>query len=113
MSSEATARPNGPAEEAPPPQTPADATRLDDGIYQNNRLVARVLNARVDQQAREIRIDEVYHSDDLLMPDEFEYQKYRALIQKVVFASRVDREAPHKGRVLRGVVAEILGYREQ
>jgi len=31
----------------------------------------------------------------------------------VAYASRIDKEASHKGRILRGVVAEILGDREQ
>jgi hypothetical protein len=49
----------------------------------------------------------------LLLPEECEYQKYRLIIQRIEYASRIDKTAPQKGRVLRGVVAEILGYREQ
>ena len=89
------------------------AAREDDAIYQNDRLVARVLEPMIDSESREIQFGEIYHSDHLLLPEECEYQKYRIIIQRIAFASRVDRQAPEKGRVLRGVVAEILGYREQ
>lgn len=113
MSSESIARPDGPAGCGGTLEGSSDEVRLDDGIYQNNRLAARVLDGQVDLQAREIHFGEVYQSDSLLLPDECEYQNYRVLIHKVAFASRLDRETPHKGRVLRDVVAEILGYREQ
>ncbi len=110
MSSDTRIRPDGPGST---PQAASEAARLDDGLYQNGRLVARVFDPQVDLQAREIHFAEAYQSDSLLLPDESEYQKYRILIQKVAFASKLDREAPHKGRILKGVVAEILGYREQ
>ena len=50
---------------------------------------------------------------DLILPEECEFQKYRLIVQRIEYASRIDKNAPEKGRVLRGVVAEILGYREQ
>jgi hypothetical protein len=55
---------------------------------------------------------EINSSDDLILPEEGEFQKYRLMIQRIEYASRLDKSAPEKGRVLRGVVAEILGYRE-
>lgn len=82
-------------------------------IYQNQRLVARVVGAEIDPPAKEIRFAEVLNSDDLLLPEECHFQKYRIVIQRVAYASRIDKEASHKGRILRGVVAEILGDREQ
>lgn len=93
----------------------APGERAEDAIYQGNppRQVARVLDPEVNWGAREIRFGEIYQSDDLVLADECEFQKYRIMIQRVGFASRVDLAAPDKGRVLRGVVAEILGYREQ
>jgi len=114
MSGDGVLRPNGPAgnAKAGPPVSPG-LTRLDDGIYQDGQLVARTLEAEVDLEGKEIRFGELYESDRLLLPDECEYKKYSILIQKVAFAGRLDRSAPHRGRVLRGVVAEILRYREQ
>jgi len=105
---------NGPAGNAKASPAPsAGLKRLDDGVYQDCQLVARTLEAEADLDGREIRFGELYESDRLLLADECEYQKYTILIQKVAFASRSDRSALHKGRVLRGVVAEILRYREQ
>lgn len=87
--------------------------REDNAIYQGNRVVARVADPEVNWEARAIHFAEIHHSDYLLLADECEFQKYRIMIQRVAFASRIDKEAPEKGRVLRGVLAEILGYREQ
>lgn len=84
-----------------------------DAIYQNGRLVARVLEAETDTAAKEIRFGEVYSSDELILADECEFQKYRILIQRVAYASKVSKEEPHKGRILRGVVADLLGFRAQ
>ena len=85
----------------------------EDAIYQNGKIVARVLGAEVRSNSSEIHFDEINDSELLLLPEECEYQKYRLIIQRIEYASRIDKSAPHKGRVLRGVVAEILGYREQ
>jgi hypothetical protein len=87
--------------------------RETDAIYQNGELVARVLDPQVDLQAKEIRFTELYNSDNLLLPDECEFQKYILIVQKIGFATKAEKSALHKGRVLRDVVAEILGYREQ
>jgi len=84
-----------------------------DAIYQGNRLVARVLDAEVDLDAKEVRFDEIFNSDELMIPDECEFQRYRILIQRIAYATKVDKVEPHKGRILRGVTADILGYREQ
>jgi len=87
--------------------------RESDAIYQNGRLVARVIDAEVATEAKEIRFGEVYNSDELILADECEFGKYRILIQRVAYASKVSKEEPHKGRILRGVVADLLGFREQ
>ncbi|HXJ94157.1 MAG TPA: hypothetical protein VMT20_15010 [Terriglobia bacterium] len=87
--------------------------REDDALYQNGRVVGRALDARVDQEAREIHFGEISNSDELLLPEDCEYRNYRVLIQHVGFATREEHGAAHKGRVLKTVVAEILGFREQ
>jgi len=91
--------------------TPKD--REPDAIYQNNRLVARVAGAEVDLESKQIRFAEVYNSDELLLPEECEFQKYRILIQRIADATKVSKEESHKGRILRGVTADLLGHREQ
>jgi hypothetical protein len=84
----------------------------DDAIYQEGRLVARVVEPEIRNDAREIRFAEINQSDALMLPEECEFQKYRLMIQRIEYASRIDKNAPEKGRVLRGVIAEVLGYRE-
>ena len=83
-----------------------------DAIYQAGKVVARVVEAEVRLDARQIHFAEINSSDDLILPEECEFQKYRLMIQHIEYASRIDKNAPERGRVLRGVVAEILGYRE-
>jgi hypothetical protein len=85
----------------------------ENAIYQGGLIVARVLGAEVRSNSSEIFFEEINTSDGLLLPEECEFQKYRVLIQKIEYATRVDKDSPEKGRVLRGATAEILGYREQ
>jgi len=87
--------------------------REPDAIYQQDRVVARVTSAQVDSNAREIEFEELSNSDELLLPEECEFREYRILVQRIADATKIQRSAAHKGRVLRGVTAEILGYREQ
>lgn len=105
---------------APPvAETPAEAKpepvveREPDAIYQKNRLVARVLEPQVDEAARQVSFAEVYNSGHLVLADECEWQKFIILVKKIGHASKMEPGALDKGRVLRGVEAQILGYREQ
>ena len=92
----------------------ASATaREQDAIYQKGRIVARVMEPEIDLEAKQIRFSEVYRSDSLLIPEQCEFQKYKILVQRIADAMRVDRSDSRKGRVLRGVSADILGYSEQ
>ncbi|HLI30779.1 MAG TPA: hypothetical protein VKV79_06745 [Terriglobia bacterium] len=102
-----------PSQNAATPQAPLTAQRENDAIYQNGRLVGRVLEPEIDGGAKEIRFGEIYNSDNLLLPDECDFQRYRIVVRKVAFASKVEKDSLHKGRILRGVMAEILGFREQ
>ena len=97
----------------PTAQTGTSQPLEQDAIYQNGRIVGRVADAQIDADAREIRFGEVHQSDELLLPEDCEYQNYRILVRHVDYGSKEERGAAHKGRVLRGVTAEILGYREQ
>jgi hypothetical protein len=85
----------------------------DNAIYQDGKIVARVADPEIRLSSHEIHFGEISDSDLLILPEECEFQKYRVIVQRIEYASRVDKNAPGKGRVLRGVVAEILGYREQ
>jgi hypothetical protein len=89
------------------------SSREQEALYQGNRIVARVLEAEVDMEAKEVQIGKIYESDQLMIPEECEYQRYRLLIQRIAFASKDEKDGPHRGRILRGVIADIMGYREQ
>lgn len=83
-----------------------------DAIYQNGNLVARVVESEVDEEAQEIRFNEVRDSDHLVLADECEFLKYRIMIKKIAFATKVDRRPGQKGRTLAGCTAKILGTLE-
>lgn len=99
----------------PSPQARLDssAEREPDVIYQKNRVVARVVGPEIDLKAKEIQFQEINRSDELLLPEECEFQKFRILIQDITWAVKLDRGNENLGRILRGVRADILGYREQ
>lgn len=96
-----------------PAAAPTAGAREQDAIYQGDRIVARVLELVIDLDAKELRIGEIYNSDQLMIPEECELQRYRIMLQRIAYATRVDKAEVHKGRILRGVTADILGYREQ
>jgi len=109
----ASAKHSTPSQGSANAQSPVTAIREDDAIYQNGRLAGRVLEPEVDSDAKEIRFGEIYNSDGLLLPEECDFQRYRIVVRKIAYASKVEKDSLHKGRILRGVKAEILGYREQ
>ena len=88
-------------------------TREQDAIHQNGKLVARVVNPDVELESKQVHFEEIVDSDHLVMADECEFQKYRIMIQKVAFATKVDHREGRTGRTLAGCTAEILGYIEQ
>lgn len=87
------------------------AAREGKGLYQNGKFAGLAIAFEVDEVGREVRFDEIDNTDELLLPDEVEFQKYVLVVRKVGYATKVSREAPQKGRILRGVVAEIVRYR--
>lgn len=87
----------------------AEASRENDAIYQQGKLVARVSGPEVDAAAGVIRFAEISNSDELLLPDECEFRQYRIVVKKIEYATKVERAAAHKGRILQGVTAEIAG----
>lgn len=106
----AASSPAGTDEAARQPAPPLK--RESDALYQREHLVARVLDAEVNEAAKRVHFGEIYNSDRLLIPEACEYQKFVIQIQAIEYASRADRESMQKGRILRGVRADIVGYRQ-
>lgn len=92
--------------------------RDDTAIYQwsfhhGDQLVARAVKPEIDEEAKLVKFMEITHSDMLLLPDECHFQKYKLEIDTVGDAAKVDNAEPEKGRILRQVTAQIVGYVEQ
>lgn len=82
--------------------------RDSNAIYQKGELVARVVNPEIDAAAAQIRFEEIYQSEHLLLPDDCEFQGHRIVIRKIGYSTKVDRGSEGKGRILREVTAQIL-----
>ena len=53
----------------------------------------RALEPEVDWDAKQIRFGEIYKSEELMLPEECEFRKYRIMIQRIVYASKIDGAA--------------------
>lgn len=80
-------------------------------IYQNGKLVARATEPEIDEAGKEVRFGQITDSDELRLPDEREFRKYVLIVRRIADATK-EKSAQRK-RILRGVVAEIVDYREQ
>ena len=81
--------------------------------YGQERVVGRGADVEVDETGKEVLFGEISESDDLLLPDECEYQKWVVLVRKIASAVAIDKANPRRGRVLKGVTAEIVGRIDQ
>lgn len=79
-------------------------------IYQKGKLVAYVKEPEIDEAGKEVRFDEIFKSDDLVLADECEFRKFTLIVRRIGYASKENDAS--RSRTLRGVVAEIVGYRE-
>ena len=93
-------------------ETTSPGGREKDALYQGGRMVARVAEVEIDLDSKEVRFGEISNSEDLMIPDECEFREYRILIHRIAYATKIQRGEEHKGRVLRGVVCDLLGYLE-
>ncbi len=110
-------RTEGTSAEEQPQRIPL-AQREPNALYQENRygqerVVGRVTDVEVDEKGKEILFGQISESDDLLLPDECEYQKWVILVHKIASAVSIDKANPQRGRVLKGVTAEIVGRLDQ
>ncbi len=80
-------------------------------IYQNGKMVARVLQPEIDEAGKEVRFTQITDSDELRLPDECEFQKYVLIVRRIAHATK-EKSDKHE-RILRGVVAEIVSNQEQ
>ena len=83
-----------------------------DGIYQNDKLVARVRTPEVKEQDKQVHFAEVYDSDFLSLLDECEFGKYTLIVRTIDTATKVGANHEAAPRKLTDVTAEIVSYRE-
>lgn len=88
----------------------AVGAREPDAIYQKGKLVARVKEPEVDEAGKEVRFAQVIDNEGFMLPEECEFRNYRLQVRKVAYATK--ELSKSRERILRGVVAEIVGYRE-
>lgn len=82
-----------------------------DAIYQKGQMVARAIEPEIDEEGKEVRFSQIIDNDELRLPDECEFRKYVLIVRRIADATK--EKASQRKRILRGVVAEIVGYREQ
>jgi len=85
--------------------------REPNAIYQKGKLVARVVEPEIDEAGKEVRFNQITDNDELRLPDECEFQKYVLIVRGITQATK--EKSAQRERILHGVVAEIVGYREQ
>lgn len=79
-------------------------------IYQQGKMVARVVEPEIDEAGKEVRFGQITDNDELRLPDECEFQKYVLIVRRIAHSTK--EKSAQRERILRGVVAEIVGYRE-
>ena len=82
--------------------------REPDGIYQQDKLVARVNGAKIDEANKSAFFQEIYQSNTLDLNQPFTYQHYK--LRFVSFKTFAGVTMPHieKGQVMTEVKCEIL-----
>ena len=75
--------------------------------------MARIVEPEIDLESKTISFGEISNSEELMIPEECEFREFRILIQRIAYATKIQRGEEHKGRVLRGVSADLLGHRER
>jgi hypothetical protein len=85
--------------------------REKDALYQNGKIVARIIDATVRESKAEVFFEEIYKSNELSIDSEFEFQKYRLRLRSAETLNMFNSSSPQKGRIITKAVCEIIGER--
>jgi len=87
------------------------ATREQDAIYQNDKIVARLGNGEFKKENKTIYFNQLEYSNELNLDEIFEFQKY--ILQFISYKAMIqlDSSQSHKGRILKGVSCRIIDLR--
>ncbi len=84
-------------------------TRDTNAVYQDDQIVGKVEDARVDTQRRVIWFAVIHDSVRLELSRPFVFRKYRLRTLDVGEDNGGETFAPWQGRIVRNVTCEILG----
>lgn len=82
-----------------------------DAIYQNDKLVAKVSGALVDEANGIVTFDEIYQSNDLNSNEIFEFRKWRLRLKSADALIGLSATAPQKGQIIERAICKIEGTR--
>ena len=85
--------------------------REKDALYQNGKIVARIIDAAVRESEAKVFFEEIYKSNELDLGSEFEFQKYRLRFRSAETLTMINTSSPQKGRIITKAVCEIIGER--
>lgn len=84
-------------------------TRENDAIYQNGRIVGRIMGDAVNDDI--ISFSEIYQCNEFDFNSEFEFRKWRLRLDRIDEMIMNDSSASHKGKIMRGISCKIVGER--
>jgi len=86
-------------------------TRETDGVYQDGKVVGRVLQAVLDPKNDRMQFEEIYNSSNLDQAREFEYQKWCLKLRGFLSIVQLNTSTPEKGQIIEKAVCEVIGVR--
>ena len=85
--------------------------REKDSIYQDGKIVAKIIEGKINQQNNAYFFKEIYNSNNLNLEKEFEFQKFKLKHKRHESGTYLDVTQPHKGKIIENVICEIIGER--
>lgn len=86
-------------------------TREQDSIYQNDKIVGKIIGEKISVKERILSFEEIFQSNELDTNQEFEFRKWRVKIKHIETMTNMSSSAPQKGRIMEKVDCVITGTR--
>lgn len=86
-------------------------TREQDSIYQNDKIVGKIIGEKINVKEKILSFEEIFQSNELDTNQEFEFRKWRVKIKHIETMANMSSSDPQKGRILEKVVCIITGTR--
>ncbi len=82
-----------------------------DALYQDGKIVARVVGPQYDDKHARLYFEEIYNSRAADLSRELEYQKWRLKFLGAETLIGMLSSAPEKGQIIQKATCEVLGER--